>query len=39
MLSRSNPESTVLRDARSEALLVIGVRPGMYEHGLLSPSC
>jgi hypothetical protein len=31
MLSRCNPESTVVCEARSEALLVIGRRTGMHE--------
>ncbi len=31
MLSRCNPESTVVCEARSEALLVIGTRTGMHE--------
>lgn len=31
MLSRCNPESTVVCEARSEALIVIGRRTGMHE--------
>jgi hypothetical protein len=31
LLSRCNPESTVLCDARSEALFVAGVRGGMHQ--------
>lgn len=32
-LSGCDPESTVVCDARSEALLVIGARTGMYQAG------
>ncbi len=31
LLSRHDPDSLVICDARSEALLVIGVRPGMNQ--------
>jgi hypothetical protein len=34
VLSACNPESTVICEARSEALLVIGARPGMHEEWL-----
>jgi hypothetical protein len=37
MLSRCNPESTVICDARSEALLVIGTRTGMHEAWIAEP--
>jgi hypothetical protein len=30
-LSRCNPDDTVICDARSEALLVIGIKPGMHQ--------
>lgn len=31
LLSRCNPESTVILDARSEALIVTSVRGGMHQ--------
>ncbi len=31
VLAQCNPESTVICEARSEALLVINPRPGMHE--------
>jgi hypothetical protein len=31
LLSRCNPDATVVCDARSEALLVMGVRGGMHQ--------
>jgi hypothetical protein len=31
LLSGCNPDSTVLCDARSEALVVVGVRGGMHQ--------
>ncbi len=31
VLAKCNPESTVILEARSEALLVIDARPGMHE--------
>lgn len=33
VLSQHDPESQVICDARSEALLILGVRPGMHQEG------
>lgn len=37
MLSRCNPESTVVCDAQSEALFVIDARTGMHEAWIAEP--
>jgi hypothetical protein len=37
MLSRRNPGSTVICDARSEARLVNGTRTGMHGTGIAEP--
>ncbi len=37
MLSRRNPGSRVICDARSEALLVNGARTGMHGAGIAEP--